>query len=245
MADQGTATQGSGKRRRPDETGGDPCEVIVHSMLELVARTGWRGLTLNALSRHCGVPLATIRRHYADKSDILADWRRRIDARMLARLSQAEPCNEPRDRVFEAIMARLDVLAPHRAALRAIMDDREGAMFDQAAPIGAGARAAFWLLVGADVEASGVEGIAKRIGMAWVYAQTVKTWLDEDDPDCPRTMARLDTALRRGEGILRRVDTALGLGRGVAMLAREFCRRSCASCRGRGEDKAHEAGSPW
>lgn len=245
MADQDTATQGLGDRRQPGEPEADPREILVHSMLELVARTGWRGLTLNALSRHCGVPLAIIRRHYADKSDILADWRQRVDTEMLARLSQAWPCDTPRDRVFEAIMARLEVLAPHRAALRAIMDEREGAPFDQLAPRGAEARAAFWLVVGADVEASGVAGIAKRIGIGWIYAQTVKTWLDEDDPDCPRTMARLDTALRRGEGILRRVETALELGRGGAMLAREVYRRCRASGRGRGEDKAREAGSPW
>jgi hypothetical protein len=39
-----------------------------------------------------------------------------------------------------------------------------------------------------------------------VLANTMETWLDDDDPVLARTMARLDRELRRGERVLERAE---------------------------------------
>ncbi|KAB2864417.1 MAG: TetR/AcrR family transcriptional regulator, partial [Bauldia sp.] len=39
-----------------------------------------------------------------------------------------------------------------------------------------------------------------------VYAEAMRTWLDDDAPDLARTMAALDRALRRGERAMQMVS---------------------------------------
>ena len=45
-------------------------------------------------------------------------------------------------------------------------------------------------------------GKLKVQGAVLVYANTMRTWLDDDDPTLAKTMARLDRELRRAERIL-------------------------------------------
>lgn len=212
------ASRGDARRRKAEK---DPRETIIAAMLDLVVETGWRQLSLAELARRSGVPLATIRQHYATKAAILTDWMKRVDAEALARIAEEDASGEePRDRLFEAIMARLEVLTPHRASLRAILRDLRDTPGDLA-PVTCGAiLSQRWMLAGADVESPGLHGAVKLAGLGWVYARTLRVWLDEADPGWPRTMATLDRLLRRGETSLRRMETPIAVSRTVVSFMR-------------------------
>src|SRR3546814_2396630 len=100
-------------------------------MLNLVATEGWRGLTLARIAEASGLKLADLYLQYGAKNDLLAAYARRIDAAMLAALGDApaEAAATPdaaKDRLFEAVMARLDALAPHKAAVRVLARELPG-----------------------------------------------------------------------------------------------------------------------
>ena len=59
-----------------------------------------------------------------------------------------------------------------------------------------------FMLAAAGIDTEGPLGALKLQGAVLVYANTMRTWLDDDDPALAKTMARLDRELRRGERVL-------------------------------------------
>jgi hypothetical protein len=62
------------------------------------------------------------------------------------------------------------------------------------------------MLAAAGVSTEGPLGHLKLQGAVIVFANTMETWLDDDDPALARTMARLDRELRRGERVLEQAE---------------------------------------
>ena len=130
---------------------------------------------------------------------MLAAFHRRVDRAALAGAGDAgEP---PRDRLFDALMRRFDALAPHRAALRAILRDSLG---DPAALLGAPALlfSMAWMLESAGLSAAGWRGRMRVHVLAGLYLSLFRVFLEDDGTDLAKTMAALDRRLRRVEAWL-------------------------------------------
>ena len=54
------------------------------------------------------------------------------------------------------------------------------------------------MLTAADIDAAGPRGAIRAQGLAALFAQVLRTWVDDED-DNARTMAALDKALARGQ----------------------------------------------
>ena len=55
-----------------------------------------------------------------------------------------------------------------------------------------------FMLAAAGIDTEGPVGMVKLQGAVLVYARTLDTWFEDDDPGLARTMAALDRELRRG-----------------------------------------------
>ena len=170
---------------------------LVDAMLSLAEAEGWRGLSVAAIAREAGVPLAELHPAYGSRLAILAAFTRRIDREVVASDFAFAPEDTARDRLFEVVMRRFDALRPHREALRRI---RAGMMFDPLAVLASlpafGCSMA-WMLEAAEIASDGAAGRAKAVGLAGVWAKTFRVWLDDDTPHLARTMAALDRNLGR------------------------------------------------
>jgi hypothetical protein len=105
----------------------------------------------------------------------------------------------PRERLFDVLMRRLEVLAPHKAAVRSLVRSaarNPGLAF---ALNGLAVRSQQWMLTAADIDAAGPRGMLRAQGLAVLFASVLRTWADDDDPGLARTMAALDRALARGQ----------------------------------------------
>ena len=105
----------------------------------------------------------------------------------------------PRERLFDVLMRRLEVLAPHRAAIRSLS---RSAMCNPGLALALNAlavRSQQWMLTAADIGASGPKGMMRAQGLAMLFATVLRTWVDDDDEGLARTMAALDRALARGQ----------------------------------------------
>lgn len=180
----------------------DPVEV----MLDLVAAEGWRGLSLARIAEASGLKLADLYLQYGGKNDLLTAYARRIDAAMLAALDAAPADAAPevlKDRLFEAVMARLDALGPHKDAIRVLARELPG---DPAALFcflhGGLRRGLDWTLAAAGLDAPGPRGLLRRKLLGLVYLDTLRTWLQDDSADLGPTMSRLDKRLRQTVGML-------------------------------------------
>ena len=81
-------------------------------------------MTFAAISDRTGLSLADLRRDFTCKTDLLRAFQSEVDAEVLAKAKPAGASEQgPRDRVFDIIMTRFEVMAPYKPALRRISND--------------------------------------------------------------------------------------------------------------------------
>ena len=138
-------------------------------------------------------------RELPDRRAVLRTLAERVDEAMLA-VDRAELEGlPPRDKLFELIMRRLDALAPYRQGLARLARDarRDPCLL---LPIGCRLdRSLRWMQELAGLRAHGLRARLQRRALLAVYLQTLRTWFGDDSADLAKTMAELDTLLRRVE----------------------------------------------
>ncbi len=122
-------------------------------------------------------------------------------------------------------MRRLEALAPHKEAVRSLA---RSAMRNPGLALalnGLAVRSQQWMLTAADIGASGPKGMMRAQGLALLFAQVLRTWVNDDDPGLARTMAALDRALARGQGWSSLLDNVCAIPACVARVRRGGARR--------------------
>ena len=175
---------------------------LIDAALALAERRGWRALALADIAREAKLPLARVHGLAPSKTAILEALMRRTDAAVLSG-TPADPGDDARDRLFDAVMRRFDALATAKTGLRAIVHDLSG---DPATALGLGPglmRAMAWTLEAAGVDSGGWRGRLKTKGLALLYLAVLRVWLGDESPEQSKTMAALDRGLRQAEQAFR------------------------------------------
>jgi ubiquinone biosynthesis protein COQ9 len=169
--------------------------ALIGSAFDLIARKGWSRLSVAEAAREAALPLDRARARFPMRAAVL--MRFGVLADQAALTGSAE--GPTRDRLFDLIMRRIDVLQAHRAGvialLRALPTDPATALLLTAATM----RSMGWLLEAAGVSASAPLGRVRTKGLLGVWLWTIRAWQRDESPDLPATMAALDVALSRAE----------------------------------------------
>src|SRR3546814_5734015 len=110
-----------------------------------------------------------------------------------------DPALPVRDRLFEALMARIDALSRHREGMRAVL---RGVPLDPPSALAAlllTGRAMARTLRAVGESPLPPTGPLKVKGLSLVWLLTLRAWLRDDSPDLAVTMKALDSALARAE----------------------------------------------
>jgi len=193
---------------------------ILAAALTCASKKSWADVTLLDIAEAAGLPLIDLRGQFNTKDSIIAGLLRATDDEVLKRAPKRAEGQEPRDVLFDILMTRFDVLAPHKAALKSIHASGP-ADFALAGPF---LSSMHWMLQAAGIGTDGVGGGLRVSGLAMVYASVFRVWLDDDDAGLARTMAALDRRLRRGERSVRNVEQVGSVIHRFATDAPEFLR---------------------
>lgn len=177
---------------------GDILDRAAACALELAADRPWNEISLLDIARAADIPFAALYARADGKDALLAHLSRQADAAALAS-GETDEGAEPHDRLFEAVMARLEAMAPHRDALIAIARAQGPLPVLARMP-----RTAKALLEAAGIDTSGTRGAGRVIAMTGVWGRTLQVWRD-DQGALNRTMAEIDKQLRTMNDRLRRV----------------------------------------
>jgi AcrR family transcriptional regulator len=194
---------------------GGALDPVIAAALRLAGEKGWRRTSIPEIAEASGASPATVRRSFPCKMSILVAFAQEVERRAAAAPAPFEPEDTVRDRLFELLMQRLDILEEHRGAVTSVLRDLP---FD---PLGAAAsgpevlRLMGGILEQAGIAAGGPVGRLRRKGLAAIWLATLYVWSGDDSPDHARTMAALDGNLRRAEP-LARLLAGLPFGGGVA-----------------------------
>ena len=181
-------------------------QKIIDSFMDLLGETAWESVTFERLAGRAGVPLSALRGAYDTRVDIIADYARRIDEGILDSTDPDMAKEGPRERLFDLLFSRLEALSRHK---RAIANLGRAARRDPGLALALSRIAAIsmsWMLTAAGIRATGAQGMLRAQGLALVWSRVLRTWLHEDDPGLPQTMAQLDSQLRRAERAALRLE---------------------------------------
>ena len=174
-------------------------DAIAAAALALAAERDWREIGLSEIAEAAGVSLSELLAQYPSKLAILDGFTRQIDRHVLAAFEPESESVSARDRLFDVLMRRFDVLEPHKAAIGRIAGAACRDPLIGAATGCAMLRSMGLMLEAAGIASDGLRGLIRRKGLAVLYAATLRDWLKDDTADKSRTMAALDGRLRRAE----------------------------------------------
>ena len=171
----------------------DMLDRAAAAALALAADRPWAEISLRDIAQKAGVSFAELYDHADGKGPVLSHLSSRFDRAALATANGSEA--DVHDRLFEATMARLEAMQPHRAPLVAIAR-AEG-------PLSLGPRLP--KTARAILEAAGVDATpARLVAMTAVWARVLQVWRD-DEGALNRTMAEIDKRLKQMRQQLKRI----------------------------------------
>lgn len=174
-------------------------ERIIESFMDLLGRKPIEEIGFAEIAAGAGTSLTQLRGLFGSKLAILAGHIKQIDQRVLAGGDGEMAEESPRERLFDVLMRRIELLEPRKAAVRSLMRSCRRQPGLALALNGLAVRSQHWMLTAADLDAGGPRGAARAQGLALLFASVLRTWVHDDDPGHARTMAALDRALARGQ----------------------------------------------
>lgn len=180
-------------------------DKIIAALMALLAEKRFEAIGFNEIAARAGVSLATIREEFGSKIAMLAAHAKNLDRKVLAERTPDMADEEPRERLFDVLMRRLEAMAGERAAIRSLL---RSAMIDPPLALALNSiavRSQQWMLAAADIRSSGPRGMLRAQALALLFARVLRVYVNDDDEGHARTMATLDRELGRGarwEGFL-------------------------------------------
>lgn len=172
---------------------------VAEAAMRIAAERGWRRVAPLEVARAAGMTLPAFYRRFPRRVDLLAAVSALADEAVLAEEPGGDGGDGPRDRLFDVMMRRFDALLPYRDGLAAVHRDLAREPATALAFAGTHMRSMAWMLRAAGIEAEDARGRLRAAGLSALYRRVFSVWLGDDTADLARTMAALDSGLRRAE----------------------------------------------
>jgi AcrR family transcriptional regulator len=186
-------------KRRAKSTPKPAAQRLIDAALSLAETQGWRRLDMAEIAAAAEVPFDEAHALFRSKYAVLAAFRHAIDEAVLA--GGVVTGDEPRDRLFDVLMRRLEALQPYRASLRIILRESVGdpALLRSVPGL---MRSMSWMLGAAGLPSGGCRGQLSSRVLAALYVSVLPTFYRDESTDLGTTMVALDRRLRQIESLL-------------------------------------------
>ena len=192
-------------------------------------RSAFEDIGFAEIARRAGVSLSELRVKHSSKIEMLAAHMREVDRAVLDGIDAGMADEPPRERLFDVLMRRLDLLAPDKAAVQSL----QRSVMLQSRPR-AGAQRPGRALDAMDADRRRHLGVRAR--RAWCARRVspccsprcCAPGRDDDDPGQARTLAALDRALSSGQRWAGFLDDLFRIPEAACNARRAFGRRRAA-----------------
>jgi AcrR family transcriptional regulator len=185
--------------RKAAGAGGDPAAALRRALLHLVETQGWIDLSFAEIAERAGVPIAEAHRIYPSKTAVLVGLSRAIDERVLNSLGSDPLEGTPKDRLFDIVMRRFDILKSDREAYRRLMRQLPATPDSFAALLCQLRRSLTLTLEAAGISAGGLKGALRLKGLLAIYLAGLRAFAQDESDDLAKTMAEVDKRLGQAE----------------------------------------------
>ncbi len=182
----------------------DHQQNIIETALNLAAQKDWSSVTLHEIATRSGVDCADLRHHFSSKDAILDRFSDVIDTQLAEKIDPDIATAPVRERLFELLMARFDLLTGHKEALRSIMNSVPADPLSIAPGLMRLRHSMRWTLEIADISVSGMRGFLRVQFLSAAFLAALRVWLRDESPDMAMTMATIDRWINRAEELEKR-----------------------------------------
>ncbi len=179
-------------------------EELALIAVDLAAEIGWEYLRFQDIADQAGVSLAEIATHFDDKICILCAYGRYLDRRTLEEAGDIDRSASPRERLFDILMTRFDVMSEKRDGMLSILHSFKSDPKQAVISLPYLGRSMTWMLEAAGIETNGLRGALRVVGLKIIYIKALRAWMKDEGEDMPKTMAALDHSLGRAEDFVER-----------------------------------------
>jgi len=206
-------------------------DKIIEALMTLLADHAIEDIGLADIASEADVTLSELRAEFGSPMAMLAAYIKDIDRKVLDGGDDDMDDETPRERLFDVLMRRLELLEPHKAAIRSLI---RSATRNPGLALTLNAHSVCsqqWMLTAAGIGASGPKGMIRAQGLALMFANVIRTWVNDHDEGHARTLAALDRELARGQRLVGLLDELCK----IPERARQFTRGGRRSRRDRDE----------
>jgi len=178
---------------------GDSPAALRRALLDLVETQGWSDLSFAEIAEKAGVPIAEAHRIYPSKTAVLLGLSRAIDEKILSSLATDPLEGAAKDRLFDLLMRRFDVLKADRNTYRRLMRQLPTTPNAFAALLCQLRRSLALTLETSGISASGLKGALRLKGLLAIYVAGLRAFANDESEDLSKTMAEIDKRLGQAE----------------------------------------------
>ena len=186
-------------RRQSDSQASYSREAAVGAFMAEVAAYGWAEVNLANVATRAGIDEAELLRHHASKTSLLLAFQYHIDDLVMEAVDPEDAHESTRNRLFDLLMLRFDLLQPYKAALMRLARELPRDPLAFAAWSRNLRRSMAWILATCGGPDGGWRGRLHANGLVALWLLTARVWLEDDSADLAKTMAALDKNLSRAE----------------------------------------------
>ncbi len=186
----------SGKGRKPNA----PLPArIVEAALGLSATDGWASVSPHRVAQGLKENLGEVLRVTPTQAAIAGLIFRHIDDAMLRQVNKIDNSDSPRDRLFEVLMIRFDVLQQHRSGLVSLLAHYQRMPLLAVCRVPTLIRSMDVVLSAAGLQAHHMIDVARGPVLTLGYLSVLRVWMKDESADMAATMSALDKMLSRLE----------------------------------------------
>jgi len=193
------STRKSRPQAAPPSGGANTRDKAVTALMALLAEQPFDQIGLAEVAGKAAISLSQLRGEFGSTLAILAAHIKDTDRKVLDG-GDADLADEgPRQRLFDVLMRRLEVLAPDKQAVRSLLASARRNPGLAMALNGMALRSQHWMLTAAGIGTNGPRRALRAQGAALLFARVLAVWVNDDEPGLDRTMAALDRGLASAE----------------------------------------------
>jgi len=174
-------------------------DKAIEALMALLAERRFEDIGLAEIAGRAGLSLSQLRGEFGSTLAILGAHIKDVDRKVLDGIDRDLADEPARERVFDVLMRRLEVLAPHKVAIASLMESARRSPGLGLALNGMALRSQRWMLTAAGIGTHGPRGLLRVQGAALLFAQVIAVWVEDAEPGLDRTMATLDRGLASAE----------------------------------------------
>ena len=179
--------------------------ILIDTTLSLAGELGWPSVTLQLIGKTANVPLSEVSAIFSSKWDILEAFRERTDLLLTAGKSANLSGQSAKDRLFDILMARIEIIEPWKAGIGSIARHAVAQPITGIRLFTSLNKSMECMIEHVNAKIQGPGKLIQSRGLTLIYLLVLRRWVADPSSDLGPTMAELNERLISADQLISRI----------------------------------------